>query len=88
MTCLLELEGVGRAAAKEKAVQIFNYLDVNSDGKVELKEFVSGSLKDKQLVGMLKRKVQVKTGKDPPPEVCVVVVEGEEVNETKTEEFQ
>ena len=55
---------------------------------MELKEFVSGSLRDKQLVGMLKRKAPVKTGKDPPPDVCVVLVEGEEMKDTKTEEFQ
>ena len=45
MGCLLELEGHGKAAAKEKAVDVFNYLDVNSDGKIELTEFLQVCLK-------------------------------------------
>ena len=66
-----------QGTAKEKAVEIFNYLDINSDGKVELNEFVSGSLRDKELVGMLKRKVEVKSMKEKPPDVCVVLVDDE-----------
>ena len=95
MTCLLELEGVGKVktflskiksirneflqgAAKEKATDIFNHLDVNGDGRVELGEFVHGSLKDKELVSMLKKKEVEKVTKEKPPDVCVVLVEDED----------
>lgn len=64
-------------------MEIFNYLDVNSDGKVELKEFVTGSLRDKELVGMLKRKGDVKPSTEPaaqpPPDVCVVLVDDDQM---------
>ena len=63
--------------AREKATEIFNYLDINSDGKVEVNEFVSGSMRDKELVGMLKRKAEVKSNKPNLPDVCVVLVEEE-----------
>ena len=69
--CIDGLQG----AAKEKATDIFNHLDVNGDGRVELGEFVHGSLKDKELVSMLKRKEVVKVTKEKPPDVCVVLVE-------------
>ena len=39
-----------QSASKEKATEIFQYLDVNSDGRVELNEFVHGCLKNKELV--------------------------------------
>ena len=69
--CIDDLQG----AAKEKATDIFNHLDVNGDGRVELGEFVHGSLKDNELVSMLKRKEVVKVTKEKPPDVCVVLVE-------------
>ena len=64
-----------QGTAKEKAVEIFNYLDINSDGKVEVNEFVAGSMRDKELVGMLKRKVELKSDKSNLPDVCVVLVD-------------
>lgn len=63
-------------------MEIFNFLDINSDGKVEVNEFVCGSMRDKELVGMLKRKVEHKSSKSNMPDVCVVLVE-EESEETK-----
>ena len=63
-------------------MEIFNYLDINSDGKVEVNEFVAGSMRDKELVGMLKRKVELKSSKSNLPDVCVVLVE-EETEEIK-----
>ena len=56
-------------------MEIFNYLDINSDGKVEVNEFVAGSMRDKELVGMLKRKVELKSDKSNLPDVCVVLVD-------------
>ena len=56
-------------------MEIFNYLDINSDGKVEVNEFVSGSMRDKELVGMLKRKGDEKSDKSNLPDVCVVLVD-------------
>lgn len=51
---------------------------MNSDGRVELQEFVNGCLKNKELVGMLKKKEKVQPNKDkPPPDVCVVLVQDE-----------
>ena len=47
-----------------------------------MNEFVSGSMRDKELVGMLKRKVEVKSNKPNLPDVCVVLVE-EETEEIK-----
>lgn len=61
-----------KSASKEKATEIFQYLDVNSDGRVELNEFVHGCLKNKELVEMLKKKEPVK---NKPPDVCVVLVD-------------
>ena len=58
-------------------MEIFNYLDINSDGKVEVNEFVAGSMRDKELVGMLKRKVEPETEKSNLPDVCVVLVDDE-----------
>ena len=62
-------------------MEIFNYLDINSDGKVEVNEFVAGSMRDKELVGMLKRKAEVKSTKSNLPDVCVVLVEEESEEE-------
>ena len=53
MGCLLELEGIGREQAKEKAVQIFSFLDVNGDGRIELQEFLTGCLGDEDMVNIL-----------------------------------
>ena len=39
--------------AKEKAVQIFTFLDGNGDGKVDMKEFIYGCMKDNELVRIL-----------------------------------
>ena len=63
--------------AKQKATDIFHHLDVNGDGDLSLKEFVHGCLKDKELVGHLKKKPKPppKVTKDKPPDVCVVLVE-------------
>ena len=114
MTCLLELEGIGKViqdpccwlarlnvivlslpkkfrvttkisstfqgAAKEKATEIFQYLDVNSDGRVELQEFVNGFLKNKELVGMLKKKSETPKSMKPP-DVCVVLVQDDNNSE-------
>ena len=51
---------------------------MNGDGRVELGEFVHGSLKDKELVSMLKKKEVEKVTKEKPPDVCVVLVEDED----------
>ena len=48
---------------------------MNGDGRVEVGEFVHGSLKDKELVSMLKKKEVEKVTKEKPPDVCVVLVE-------------
>ena len=42
-----------------------------------MNEFVSGSMRDKELVGMLKRKAEVKSTKSNLPDVCVVLVDEE-----------
>ena len=78
MGCLLELEGIGKAKAKEKAVQIFTYLDGNGDGKVDLKEFVFGCMKDTELVKILTCN-SVKEQAEKPPELRVISVEDDEV---------
>ena len=44
---------------------------------MEVNEFVAGSMRDKELVGMLKRKAEVKPTKSNLPDVCVVLVEEE-----------
>ena len=74
MGCLLELEGIGKGKAKEKAVHIFTFLDGNGDGKVDLKEFVYGCMKDTELVKILTCST-VKEQTEKPPEVRVIVVE-------------
>ena len=64
-----------QSASKEKATEIFQYLDVNSDGRVELNEFVHGCLKNKELVNMLKKKPPNEITNNKPPDVCVVLVD-------------
>ena len=44
---------VPKTCAKEKAAQIFSFLDVNGDGKIELKEFLAGCLGDEEMVSIL-----------------------------------
>ena len=55
---------------------------------MELKEFVTGSLRDKELVSILKKKNEVKDAKEKPPDVHVVLVDDEEMQTDKTEEFE
>ena len=41
------------AKAKEKAAQIFSFLDVNGDGNIDLNEFLNGCLRDEEMVDIL-----------------------------------
>ena len=79
---LIDLSSVKRfscdsqAKAKEKAVQIFTFLDGNGDGKVDLKEFIFGCMKDNELVRILSCSgVKEKVEKEKQAEVRVIVVE-------------
>ena len=42
---------------------------------MELNEFVHGCLKNKELVGMLKKKPPTEPANNKPPDVCVVLVD-------------
>jgi hypothetical protein len=64
-------------------VQIFTFLDGNGDGKVDVKEFVYGCMKDNELVKILTCS-SLKEKAEKPPEVRVFI---SEEDQTGTEDI-
>ena len=59
-------------------MQIFTFLDGNGDGKVDVKEFVYGCMKDNELVKILTCS-SLKEKAEKPPEVRVFISEEDQI---------